>query len=102
MQQLIDGDVAIDHWQWQSHAGVSNRGCSWFRVYNPTKSIDKINPEGIFIRQWVSELANTSVEALSQTGSASLDYYLPIVDHQEARRWALAVLEPIKRKYQQL
>jgi deoxyribodipyrimidine photo-lyase len=102
MQQLIDGDVAIDHWQWQSHAGVSNRGRSWFRVYNPVKSIEKIDPEGMFIRQWVPELANTSVEALSLSGSASLDYYRPIVDHQKARRQALEVLEPIKLKYQQL
>lgn len=102
MQKLIDGDVAIDHWQWQSHAGVSNRGRSWFRVYNPVKSIDKIDPEGAFIRQWVPELANASVEALSLKGLASLDYYRPVVDHQEARRRALAVLEPIKHRYQQL
>ncbi|MCG9893033.1 MAG: DNA photolyase family protein [Thermosynechococcaceae cyanobacterium MS004] len=100
MQQLIDGDVAIDHWQWQSHAGVSNRGRTWFRVYNPVKSIEKIDPKGAFIRQWVPELANVPEEALRLSGSASLEYCCPIVEHQEARRRALAVLEPIKHQHQ--
>jgi deoxyribodipyrimidine photo-lyase len=99
MQQLIDGDVAIDHWQWQSHAGVSSKGRSWFRVYNPIKSIDKIDPEGIFIRQWVPELASAPTEALSLPGLEGLDYYCPVVDHKGARREALEILEPIKLKY---
>jgi deoxyribodipyrimidine photo-lyase len=102
MQQLIDGDVAIDHWQWQSHAGVSNKGRSWFRVYNPIKSIDKIDPEGIFIRQWVPELASASTEALSLPGLETLGYHRPIVDHKGARWEALEILEPIKLKYRHI
>jgi deoxyribodipyrimidine photo-lyase len=100
MQQLIDGDVAIDHWQWQSHAGVSNKGRSWFRVYNPIKSIEKIDPQGIFIRQWVPELAGVSVQDLSRPPLQGLNYHSPLVDHQQARRQALAVLEPIRLRYQ--
>jgi deoxyribodipyrimidine photo-lyase len=100
MQQLIDGDVAIDHWQWQSHAGVSNKGRSWFRVYNPIKSIEKVDPEGNFIRQWVPELANVSVQDLSRPTLQGLNYHSPLVDHQQARRQALEVLEPIKLRYQ--
>jgi deoxyribodipyrimidine photo-lyase len=100
MQQLIDGDVAIDHWQWQSHAGVSNKGRSWFRVYNPIKSIEKIDPKGIFIYQWVPELAGVSVQDLSRPALQGLNYPCPLVEHQQARRQALEVLEPIKLKYQ--
>ncbi|WP_373528933.1 FAD-binding domain-containing protein, partial [Nostoc sp.] len=35
MQQLIDGDLAIDHFQWQMQAGVTNPLSDTFRIYNP-------------------------------------------------------------------
>ncbi|PZD73750.1 Deoxyribodipyrimidine photo-lyase [Acaryochloris thomasi RCC1774] len=98
MNKLIDADVAIDHWQWQSHAGVSNRGRSWFRVYNPNKGISKIDPQGSFIHQWVPELADIPVAGFSTPQLYGRDYYQPLVEHDEARRQALAVLEPIKRQ----
>jgi deoxyribodipyrimidine photo-lyase len=98
MTQLMDADVAIDHWQWQSHAGVSNRGRSWFRVYNPIKSIAKVDPQGTFIHQWLPELAGVPVEGFSTPHLYGVNDYRPIVDHSEARRQALAILEPIKRE----
>jgi deoxyribodipyrimidine photo-lyase len=100
MQQLIDADVAIDHWQWQSHAGVSNRGRTWFRVYNPIDGIQKIDPQGQFIQQWVPELATVPVAELQQPSLESYGYYKPLVDHNHARKQALRILEPIKRQYQ--
>jgi deoxyribodipyrimidine photo-lyase len=100
MQRLIDGDVAIDHWQWQSHAGVSNRGRTWFRVYNPTEGIQKIDPQGQFIRQWVPELAEVPISAFREPSLESYGYLRPLVDHPTARQKALEVLEPIKRSYQ--
>ena len=100
MQTLMDADVAIDHWQWQSHAGVSNRGRKWFRVYNPIKSIDKIDPEGAFIQQWVPELAEASIEQLSKLDLSAFSYPSPLVDHTTARKQALEILEPIKLSYQ--
>jgi deoxyribodipyrimidine photo-lyase len=100
MQKLFDGDVAIDHWQWQSHAGVSNRGRAWFRVYHPTAGIDKIDPKGSFIRQWVPELADLPFKELARPNYHALGYYPPVIDHTQARLDALAILEPIKRDLQ--
>jgi deoxyribodipyrimidine photo-lyase len=100
MQKLLDGDVAIDHWQWQSHAGVSNRGRSWFRVYNPTKGIEKIDPQGIFIRQWIPELTDVPLETLTNPDYKTFDYPAPIVEHEQARINALSILEPIKHSYE--
>ncbi len=98
MQKLIDADVAIDHWQWQSHAGVSNRGRQWFRVYNPMDGVSKIDPEGTFIRRWVPELADVSPAELASPWKHGIAYLPPLVDHSEARRQALAILEPIKHR----
>jgi deoxyribodipyrimidine photo-lyase len=99
MRRLIDADVAIDHWQWQSHAGVSNRGRSWFRVYNPIDGVAKIDPEGTFIRRWVPELAGVPTEHLAAPWLHGVDYFPPLVEHAAARRRALAILEPLKRRY---
>jgi deoxyribodipyrimidine photo-lyase len=99
MSKLIDADVAIDHWQWQSHAGVSNTGRTWFRVYNPIDGMAKIDPDGTFIRRWVSELAEVRTEHLAAPWKHGIDYFSPLVDHDEARREALSVLEPIKSRY---
>lgn len=101
MQKLMDADVAIDHWQWQSHAGVSNRGRQWFRVYNPIAGVEKIDPKGEFIRQWVPELEGVSAAHLGAPWRHEVEYLPPIVEHEEARRRALAVLEPIKRRCSQ-
>jgi deoxyribodipyrimidine photo-lyase len=97
MQKLIDGDVAIDHWQWQSHAGASNRARGWFRVYNPIDGVAKIDPHGRFIRRWVPELAEAPLAALGAPWRHGISYRPPLVEHSAARRSALAVLEPLKR-----
>lgn len=100
MKQLIDGDVAIDHWQWQSHAGVSNRRRTWFRVYNPIDSVAKVDPQGAFIRRWMPELADVPTESLAAPWKFNIDYCAPLVEHATARRRALTILEPVKRRYQ--
>ena len=100
MQMLIDADVAIDHWQWQSHAGVSNRGRKWFRVYNPIESIKKIDPKGAFIKQWVPELNEATYEELEVLDLSKFNYPSQIIDHKTARKAALEILEPIKKTQQ--
>src|SRR5579883_30003 len=35
MNYLVDGDLAIDNWQWQMQAGITNPLSDTFRIYNP-------------------------------------------------------------------
>lgn len=109
MQCLIDADVAIDHWQWQSHAGASNRSRHWFRVYNPVTGISKIDPEGEFIRRWLPELAAVPLAYLAAPWRLSWSlqqrlgcwlgttYPWPRVEHTQARQRALRILQPLKQ-----
>ncbi|NJK72066.1 MAG: deoxyribodipyrimidine photo-lyase [Synechococcaceae cyanobacterium SM2_3_60] len=109
MQCLIDADVAIDHWQWQSHAGASNRARHWFRVYNPVSGCSKIDPEGDFIRRWLPELAAIPSEYLATPWRMSWSlqqrlgcwlgktYPWPRIEHTQARRRALQILQPLKQ-----
>ena len=56
MQQLIDADLAIDNWQWQMQAGVTNPLSDSFRIYNPNKNLEEKDGDLRFIYHWVEEL----------------------------------------------
>lgn len=55
MNYLVDGDIAINHWQWQMQAGATDPYNPIFRVYNPTKNIPTKDPKLAYIHHWVPE-----------------------------------------------
>lgn len=86
MRHLIDGDCPIDHYQWSMQAGITAAiNQQWTRIYNPGQAaIERFDPEGQFIKQWVPELQHLPVEQLGLPLFAK-DYPLPIVQYQQAR-----------------
>ncbi len=64
MNCLIDGDVGIDHWQWQMQAGVINPLQETFRVYNPNKNFFERDPEALYVKHWLPELKKYSKKDL--------------------------------------
>ena len=55
MTQLVDGDIAINHWQWQMQAGITNPFSDTFRIYNPTTNIKEKDPDLNYIHYWCPE-----------------------------------------------
>ncbi|MDY7023384.1 MAG: FAD-binding domain-containing protein, partial [Cyanobacteriota bacterium] len=87
MNYLVDGDVAINHWQWQAQAGVTNPLSSTFRIYNPTKNLQEKDPKLQFVRDWIPELENCSDEEIrSGAISQSVDYPSPMLNYSIARK----------------
>ncbi|MBW4654876.1 MAG: deoxyribodipyrimidine photo-lyase [Kaiparowitsia implicata GSE-PSE-MK54-09C] len=89
MRHLIDGDCPIDHYQWAMQAGVTH--CvdkTWTRIYNPEQvAVDRCDPEGLFIKQWVPEVAHLPPAQLGRPPRLC-DYPPPILDYKKARqRW---------------
>jgi deoxyribodipyrimidine photo-lyase len=90
MQHLIDGDVVANNggWQWSASTGVDAQ--PYFRIFNPTAQSKRFDAEGVFIRQWVPELATVPDKYIHQpelwSGSIELDYPAPIIDRKLARQ----------------
>ncbi|HSM00884.1 MAG TPA: deoxyribodipyrimidine photo-lyase [Acidimicrobiia bacterium] len=106
---LVDGDLPQNVINWQWVAGVGVDAAPYFRVMNPVLQAERHDPDGEHVRRWVPELGaidGPGVHApwLLADGELSgvrlgVDYPLPIVDHAEARREAIAAYEapPTKR-----
>ncbi len=94
MQHLLDGDCAIDHYQWAMQAGVTH--CvdkSWTRIYNPGETaIARCDPEAKFIRRWLPELATVPIAELGGN-LEKYGYPAPILDYKRARQKRVQQLE---------
>ncbi len=101
MRCLVDGDPAANNGGWQWTAGTGTDAAPYFRVFNPTLQSAKFDPEGIFIRRWLPELARVPAEFIHEPGRMTdgqqkavgcvlgSDYPAPIVNHKQARQRAL-------------
>jgi deoxyribodipyrimidine photo-lyase len=87
MNYLIDGDAAIDHWQWQMQAGVTNPMSTGFRIYNPDKNRIERDPKFFYVRHWINELKNaTDFEITSNLfDRKAINYPEKIIDWQQTK-----------------
>ena len=87
MSKLVDGDIAINHWQWQAQAGVTNPMSKTFRIYNPTKNLQDKDPSLQFVRYWIPELSKYSMkDLLSGAYISTSNYPEPILDFKQTRK----------------
>ncbi|MBL8878428.1 MAG: deoxyribodipyrimidine photo-lyase [Phycisphaerales bacterium] len=106
---LVDADLANNTLGWQWIAGCGADAAPFFRIFNPTLQGEKFDPDGLYVRRWVPELAELPVRYIHNPSSAPEDvvrsagvllgktYPAPIVDHAAARSAALAAYEHVKR-----
>lgn len=107
-QMLVDYDPAsnIGGWQWAASTGTD--AVPYFRVFNPTTQSKKFDEEGVFIREYVPELANLPSSLIHQPEllteeqekeyhlTLGVDYPRPIANHKERRQLAISAYEASK------
>jgi deoxyribodipyrimidine photo-lyase len=91
MRWLVDGDEANNNgnWQWVSSVGVDPQPF-YRRLYNPTRQLRTLDPDGAYVRRYVEELRDVPLEHLAEPWANGVDYPEPIVDQREAREAAIA------------
>jgi deoxyribodipyrimidine photo-lyase len=104
---LIDADEANNAASWQWVAGSGADAAPYFRVFNPVLQGEKFDPDGAYVKRYCPELAGlppkyihkpwTAPDAVLRDAGVRLgeNYPRPIVDHDFARRRALAAFQEI-------
>mgnify|MGYP001028593197 CR=1 FL=1 len=91
MQKLVDGDIAINHWQWQMQAGVTNPLSKTFRIYNPTKNLQTKDPDLKYVHHWLPEMRK------HKTIEDVLLHAKPIIDYSQARKINGKIISDIRK-----
>lgn len=109
-ETLVDFDAASNAMGWQWVAGSGIDAAPYFRIFNPILQSQKFDPNGLYIRKWVPELAKLPSKYIHEPWKASTDllhesdiiigetYPLPMIDHALARNRALEAYAQIKNK----
>lgn len=96
--QFLDYEPGIHYPQFQMQAGTT--GINTVRIYNPVKQSQDHDPEGAFIKKWVSELSNVPKEHIHEPWKMTemeqtfcgvtmeQDYPYPVIDLQQSGRKA--------------
>ena len=105
---LVDADPASNASNWQWVAGSGADAAPYFRIFNPIIQGEKFDPDGVYVRKYVPEIADLPDKYLHHPWDAPADvlekagvelgktYPKPLVDHFEARDRALSAFEKIK------
>jgi deoxyribodipyrimidine photo-lyase len=107
-ETLVDADLANNTLGWQWTAGCGADAAPYFRIFNPISQSEKFDPDGTYVRRWVPELSALPTEWIHQPWNApplmlreariklGSTYPRPIVDHDAARKEALAALDEMR------
>ncbi len=84
-QQLACYDPAVNNGNWQWAASTGCDAQPYFRVFNPWRQQEKFDPEAIYIKHWLPELAACStkeIKMLERSRPLHLkNYPAPLVNH---------------------
>jgi deoxyribodipyrimidine photo-lyase len=101
---LVDADPANNAASWQWVAGSGADAAPYFRIFNPVTQGLKFDPDGLYVRHWVPEIAALPDSLIHEPWKADAgtlrragiglgeSYPRPIVDLDAGRERALAAL----------
>ena len=109
-QTLIDADLANNSASWQWISGCGADSAPYFRIFNPVTQGQKFDPDGLYIRQYIPEIASLpnkylfnpweAPETILKEANIELGstYPRPIVDLKKSRESALIAFKSLKKE----
>lgn len=107
-RQFLDYEPGIHYPQLQMQSGTT--GINTIRIYSPVKNSEEHDSEGIFIKQWIPELAEVPISLLHEPWKMNPieqqfynceigKYYpAPIVNIEETRKYASDIVWSFRKK----
>ncbi|CAB5240272.1 unannotated protein [freshwater metagenome] len=99
-EHLVDFDVASNAHGWQWTAGCGTDASPYYRVFNPMEQGKRFDPEGIYVRKYIPELAHLNNSQIHEPWlfdeGYTHGYSKRIVDHAIERIESLERLQEIK------
>lgn len=101
MQNLVDGSFPANNGGWQWSASTGTDAVPYFRVFNPSRQSEKVDPSGTYIRMWVPELASVPDKYIHEPyewlkAHDITNYPAPMVAHKDARETFIANFKRVK------
>ena len=98
---LVDADLANNTLGWQWVAGSGADAAPYFRIFNPVTQAQKFDPDGLYLRRWLPELAKAPLKQLHEpwTDPSLLKrsgYPAPMVTLSDSREDALAAYRTMR------
>ncbi len=99
-KHLIDYDPAVNNGSWQWAASTGCDAQPYFRIFNPWLQQARFDPDCIYIKRWVPELAALPAKTIHGFSdvhdSRPASYPAPMVEHAFEKDRALEMFEVIK------
>ena len=108
--ELADADLANNNGGWQWAAGSGTDAAPYFRIFNPVLQGRRFDPDGRYVRRFVTELTRVPDAKLHEPWTMTADeqraagcvigkdYPAPIVDHAKEREVALGMLRDSSKR----
>jgi deoxyribodipyrimidine photo-lyase len=97
-QKLVDYDPAVNNGNWQWAASTGCDAQPYFRIFNPWLQQERFDPQCIYIKRWVSELAGSCIEEIHDENRNKIinNYPLPMVDHSKEASMSKGLYAEVK------
>ena len=99
---LVDADPANNPANWQWVAGCGADAAPYFRIFNPTTQAEKFDPDGTYRAEFITGFAPAGRKGqrdlfdMAGARAANATYPAPIIDHDFARKRALAAFQEMR------